>query len=361
MFGGFGQASQPSQQPLFGQTAQPAQNQPSALNLFGSSTQTSQPSLFGSGTATSQPSLFGQPGSTATSAVSTGLFGSTPASQPASTGLFGSTSVAQPASTGLFGATSIAQPASTGLFGATQASQPASTGLFGTTSIAQPASTGLFGGGSSTPGQLGSLGTSPGSLLTSTPQPKTPLFGQTSTPNASTTPLSLFGGQPTQTQTPLFGSNLGSTSQAPVGLFSGTASTQPQQNTMNPIATTPFTGKNSPLEQEVPQQLINLLDILRDTVKKNFEYTPKSSLAQAETNDLNELMTNAEYYMGVVKKSSKDASLDAKGFIEKATGDVCKCKDLIEINKQRKLHPSQASEQALSFVVQCWRRSAFKD
>lgn len=84
MFGGFGQTSQPSQQPLFGfngvssastTPAQPTlfgsqpvpQSQPGALNLFGSTMPSSQPTsqpanLFGPGTGTSQQSapLFGQ-------------------------------------------------------------------------------------------------------------------------------------------------------------------------------------------------------------------------------------------------------------------------------------------------------------
>lgn len=37
--------------------------------------------------------------------------------------------------------------------------------------------------------------------------------------------------------------------------------------------------------------------------------------------------------------------------VSKVSGDVCSCKELIEINNQKKLHPSQASEQLCQLLL----------
>jgi hypothetical protein len=93
--------------------------------------------------------------------------------------------------------------------------------LFGSNIPTQPTQTGLFGP-TSAAGQLGSTLTP--NLLTSTSQPKTPLFGQTTTVASGTTPasLNLFGNTAQQSQPSLFGPGLGVTTQASTGgLFTG--------------------------------------------------------------------------------------------------------------------------------------------
>ncbi|KAM0789122.1 hypothetical protein ACM66B_003176 [Microbotryomycetes sp. NB124-2] len=182
---------------------------------FGAPSSTTQaaPSLFGntqtpaSGAQTTS-SLFGSTTPASGTTTSTSLFGSTttaPSSSTPGTSLFGASSAA-PGTTSLFGntATSAASSAPS-LFGQSAATPTpgTSTGLFG--SQPQQQSTSLFGGQtSSQPGSSTSLfggGAGGGGLFGSTSSAPPSLFGQQQ-PATSQPPAA---GQPAVTAAPLFG------------------------------------------------------------------------------------------------------------------------------------------------------------
>ncbi|WKY00571.1 hypothetical protein Q1695_014977 [Nippostrongylus brasiliensis] len=251
---------------------------PSATGgLFGSSTTTNtagsifgstpaKPSLFGSSTTTTSPfgatqgtSLFGQNNNNATAGSS--LFGSkpagsifgSPATSTASTfgtttgGLFGSTGTSafgttqpQQQTGSLFGGSSFGTTTTTTSafsFGSTTntTSSPfgqtatSTTGLFGSNTatntgslFGKPAGTGTFSFGGSSNATFGQAATG-GGLFGSTQKPGG-LFGSTT----GTTGGSVFGSQPAQQSTGLFGS----TQPAQPSLFgSNLANQQPQQST----------------------------------------------------------------------------------------------------------------------------------
>ncbi|KAH9889608.1 hypothetical protein F4778DRAFT_383962 [Xylariomycetidae sp. FL2044] len=196
-------------------------------------------------------SASGPAGGLSTNTASANMFGSSTAQPPAGGGLFGSTAQAQTSqpstASGLFGNPSTAKPASSlfanastatpsqpqqtggGLFGGanTTTSQPQSTpSLFGNPSQPQSTTPSLFGNPSQSSGMLNTAAPKSGGLFGASTAGQTPAantIGQTGNVAGGS---SLFGGQPAQSKTGLFGGLNQSTQNQ------SNSAGQPQQSTM---------------------------------------------------------------------------------------------------------------------------------